>query len=1216
MAIRTKIAWAMAVLLIAAMAVIGFVTVRFVSDKLTDQVDTKLHEVLGQMAAGMPAGDPGQDIGYNEFAIMLWDADGNQVYAVQSGFKDEPDPLPDLASPPGGGYSTVDAAEGGTVYRVLASTITFNNDPDENKYSLVVATPMNDVQSSISTLTRTVVIAGIVVAALGILAAWVITRRGLLVVDHMVADAETVAAGHLDHRITAADPRTEMGRLSLALNKMVSRLTDAIAQRDRQHERLRQFVADAGHELRTPLTAIGGYVQLYQSGAAAEGEKLDRAMDRIGSENARLAKLVDDLMVLSRLDEEVGGDRELVELAQLAQDAVDDAEVADSTHPVALVAAEPVTVVANEGQLRQVLVNLLTNARVHTPEGTAIDVSVGVDDGWAVLRVADHGPGIPEEHRRRVFDRFYRADPSRSRATGGSGLGLSIVSSIVSAHGGRIALESEPGEGTTVEVRVPVAHLELQPAAPGGEDAQVEPVGGPEAGGQVGDVAAEGPHRHPQGAGRGLVLPVAREQFEHPPLGLGRPVGARHEVDGGAPGQLEAVDERRDHARLADEERPGPPVGRVDAHERGGAVVDEHVTQVHIGEPMAVPGLVEAAAAGGERLVRDHRPVHDRAVGDARPQAPQRVLGELGPLLEVLDAVHREDLAGPGADLHDPLVDRLDPVEPLDRLGRGGPAVLGEQAREHRAGGGDRAQLLADLAQAPGHEPIEGRARVGRAAAALLDVDDALRREAVHARGGLGVEVGHGGAGRAQEPAPHRLVAGGQAETLERHSTRAYLQWHEAAPPAQVVAGPRPVPLARTGIRSETRPLGPRSTDRTTFMALRRVLVSGAGIAGTALAYWLHRHGFEPVVVEKAPALRAGGYKIDVRGAALEVVERMGLMDAVREARTDIRDAYIVDARGREVAALDGDSFGGRVHGDAELHRGALGLLVHGLTADTVEYRYGDSIAALDQDGDGVEVAFESGTTERFDLVIGADGLHSRTRALAFGPEADHVHDLGYGVASYTVPNDLGLDRREMTYVGPGRTVLVYNTAGSEHATALFLWAAPDLKLPRGDRAASAAILKAAYEGEGWQVPRLLESAADAPDFYLDTLSQVRTERWSQGRVALVGDAAHCASAASGQGTSLALVGAYVLAGELAKAGGAEGFAAYERLMRPFAEANQKLGPANVKGMVLQGRSRIRFSMAFLAVASRMPGKDRLMTPVVNAIHKAATAIDLPEYAA
>src|SRR5699024_2052050 len=163
---------------------------------------------------------------------------------------------------------------------------------------------------------------------------------------------------------------------------------------------------------------------------------------------------------LSRLDEEVGGDRELVELSRLARDAVDDAEVADQDHPVTLHAGEEITVVANEGQLRQVLVNLLANARVHTPAGTRIDVAVAGEGPWAVVGAVDHGAGIPEEHRQRVFDRFYRADPSRSRSTGGSGLGLSIVTSIVAGHGGELRMESAEGEGTAVEVRIPAAELE------------------------------------------------------------------------------------------------------------------------------------------------------------------------------------------------------------------------------------------------------------------------------------------------------------------------------------------------------------------------------------------------------------------------------------------------------------------------------------------------------------------------------------------------------------------------------------------------------------------------------------------------------------------------------------------------------------------------------------------------------------------------------------
>jgi two-component system OmpR family sensor kinase len=456
-AIRTRIAAAMAVLLPLAVAIIGFVAVQAVADRLISQVDEKIHEYFDRGLREYPAGATGQDFGYREFGVMIFDESGSLLNSLPAGYEEDPFPLPDLDGPPQeGGFFTVKSADGSVAYRAVTGRLNVNG----QDYLLVVATSMNDVEDTVAALTRTVVITGAVVSAMGIAAAWLITRRGMRPVDRMVADAETVASGNLSHRITPADPRTEMGRLSLALDLMVSRLTEAIGERDRQHERLRQFVADAGHELRTPLTAIGGYVQLYQSGAAAQGEKLDRAMDRIGSENARLAGLVDDLMTLSRLDEEVGGDRELVELSRLARDAVDDAEVTDHHHPIELRTSGEVTVVANEGQLRQVLVNLLANARVHTPRGTRIDVSVEEEGDLAVLRVADHGPGIPEEHRRRVFDRFYRADPSRSRATGGSGLGLSIVNSIVAGHGGELRLESAEGEGTAVEVRLPVAQIE------------------------------------------------------------------------------------------------------------------------------------------------------------------------------------------------------------------------------------------------------------------------------------------------------------------------------------------------------------------------------------------------------------------------------------------------------------------------------------------------------------------------------------------------------------------------------------------------------------------------------------------------------------------------------------------------------------------------------------------------------------------------------------
>jgi 2-polyprenyl-6-methoxyphenol hydroxylase-like FAD-dependent oxidoreductase len=394
------------------------------------------------------------------------------------------------------------------------------------------------------------------------------------------------------------------------------------------------------------------------------------------------------------------------------------------------------------------------------------------------------------------------------------------------------------------------------------------------------------------------------------------------------------------------------------------------------------------------------------------------------------------------------------------------------------------------------------------------------------------------------------------------------------------------------------------------------VLISGGGIAGTALAFWLRRHGARPTVVERADALRTGGYKVDIRGAALTVVERMGLLAEIRRLRTDVRGGSVVDASGRRVASMDGDTFGGRVHGDAELLRGDLNRLLFDTSVTAgVEYRFDDSVTALRQTGDGVDVAFARGDTRTFDLVIGADGVRSRVRELAFPADPDPLRELGYHVAVYSAPNHLDLDRWELTYVSPGRTALIYSTARQTDARAMFLFAAPaPAEVPRG-RAAQQRLLADAYAGEPWEVPRLLDAMATAPDFYFDSLTQVHLDRWSTGRVGLVGDAAYCASTASGQGTSLALVGAYVLAGELASSGSpGAGFAAYEQRMRPFVAANQKLGPANIKRMVLRSRAQVRMSMAMLRVVNRLPGKDRLMAKVVEPIQRAATAIILPSY--
>ncbi|TDD84648.1 FAD-dependent oxidoreductase [Actinomadura darangshiensis] len=393
----------------------------------------------------------------------------------------------------------------------------------------------------------------------------------------------------------------------------------------------------------------------------------------------------------------------------------------------------------------------------------------------------------------------------------------------------------------------------------------------------------------------------------------------------------------------------------------------------------------------------------------------------------------------------------------------------------------------------------------------------------------------------------------------------------------------------------------------------RKVLISGAGIAGVTLAYWLTRHGFSVTVVERAAGIRDGGYKVDVRGAALTVAERMDLLEEIRALRTDVRSGTVVDASGRRVASMDGDTFGGRVHGDAEILRGDLHRLLFARTENEAEYLFGDSVTALRETSGGVEAAFESGATRTFDLVVGADGLHSVTRELVFGPEREFVRDLGHRISIFSVPNHLELDREEVTYVGPGRTALAYSTARGD-AKAMFLFRSEE-DVPR-DRAGRLQALTAAYEGEGWEVPRFLEAAGEAADLYFDSVSQVHMDRWSRGRVVLLGDAACCASPASGQGTSLALVGAYVLAGELAAAGGDHraAFDAYEREMRPFAERNQKLGPSNIKRMVLRTRGQVRVSMAMLGLMARMPGRERMMAKIIAPIHAAANAITLKNY--
>lgn len=349
-----------------------------------------------------------------------------------------------------------------------------------------------------------------------------------------------------------------------------------------------------------------------------------------------------------------------------------------------------------------------------------------------------------------------------------------------------------------------------------------------------------------------------------------------------------------------------------------------------------------------------------------------------------------------------------------------------------------------------------------------------------------------------------------------------------------------------------------------------RALVSGASIAGPALAHWLHRRGAEVTVVEMAPGLRPGGQAVDARGVAKEVIRRMGLDAAVRAACTDTEGAYTVDAQGNvletmPVADDDGDGYVSEI----EILRGDFAQILHDDTRDHVEYVFGDRIAALTQDADGVDVTFVSGERRRFDLVIGADGLHSSLRSMVFGPREQYVRHLGLGLAFFTVPNEFGIDRWLLDYQEAGRWAGLRPLPDPSRAIAMvsFPSSEADAAIDYRDLEAQKQLVREKMAGFGWETERILAHVDDAPDFYFDQVAQVVMDRWAVGRVGLLGDAAYSASPMSGAGTGLALVGAYVLAGELAAADWepAAGFAAYRERMRDYVDANQEIGRAHVE---------------------------------------------------
>ena len=470
MTLRARLIAILAGLIAVGFLLSGFATYGALRNFLYDRVDDQLRQtqpiavsVLIDSAEGIDATSDGPPGGISGLPIAAYaearDASGNVIAKEAFGSSNVDDtyvprlPAEIHATTDEEPFTAPSIQDSSYLFRVLAA-------PTVSGGTLIVAIPLTDAQGTLRHLLWIeVIVAAVLIAAIALLALFVI-RKELRPLDEMAEAATDIAGGDMSRRVNEADPKTEVGRLGRALNRMLEQIEQAFEGRKASEERMRRFLGDASHELRTPLTSIRGYAELFRRGAADRPEDLAISMRRIEEEAARMGVLVDDLLLLASADRMRPMETSEVALLPLLEDVARDARVADGGRPVELIGREPVTITGDEARLRQAVTNLVTNALVHTPPETPVTLGLRRDGADAVITVEDAGEGLSDDVLAHAFERFWRRDPSRARETGGAGLGLAIVDAIVRGHAGSVAAANVPGGGARFTIRLPLDSAE------------------------------------------------------------------------------------------------------------------------------------------------------------------------------------------------------------------------------------------------------------------------------------------------------------------------------------------------------------------------------------------------------------------------------------------------------------------------------------------------------------------------------------------------------------------------------------------------------------------------------------------------------------------------------------------------------------------------------------------------------------------------------------